>query len=75
MIKYLAIGSLFFIILLSLYIRSDKIEKSYQFNGTIEKVTYGDKKTPKAIINSKPNFISYPNEDFNDKIEVWRCYI
>lgn len=69
-INYLAIGALFFIVLSVLYIRADKIEKSYQFNGTIEKVTYGDKKTPRVVIKGRTYFISYPNEDFNDKIEV-----
>jgi hypothetical protein len=69
-INYLAIGVLFFIVLLFLYIRADKIEKSYQFNGTIEKVTYGDKKIPTVVIKGKTYFISYPNEYFNNKIEA-----
>ena len=70
LIKYLVVGALFFIVLLFLYIRADKIEKSYQFNGTIEKVTYGDKKIPIIVIKGKTYFISFPNEDFNDKIEA-----
>ena len=69
-INYLAIGALFFIVLSFLYIRADKIEKNYQFNGIIEKVTYGDKKIRKVVIKGKTYFISYPSEDFNDKIEA-----
>jgi hypothetical protein len=69
-INYLAIGALFFMVTLFLYSRAEKIEKSYQFNGTIEKVTYSDKKKPNVVIKGKIYFISFPNEDFNDKIEA-----
>jgi len=70
LIKYLTIGALFFIVSLFLYIRADRIEISYKFKGTIDKVTYSDKKFPNVVIKGETYFISYPNEDFNDKIEV-----
>ena len=68
-ITYLIIGALFFIVLLFLYVRANKIENSYQFSGVVQKITYGDKGTPKVIIEGITYYLTYTKEDFNNKIK------
>ena len=65
---YLIVGALFLTLLLILYIRADRIEANYKFNGIVKKITFGDKGTPKIIIGKKSYFLTYPTEDFNNKI-------
>jgi hypothetical protein len=66
---FLILCVLFCIVLLGLYIRANSIEKDYQFSGIVQKITYGDKGTPRVVINGKLYFISFPNESFNNEIK------
>lgn len=68
-IIYIVVGSFFIIFLFIFYIRADRIENSYQFKGIVQKITYGDKGTPKVIINDNAYFLSFPDWSFNNKIE------
>ncbi len=68
-IIYLAIGALFFIVLILLYIRANKIESDYQFGGVVQKITYGDKGIPKVTIGGQAYFLTYTKEIFNNKIK------
>lgn len=66
---YTIVGVLFSIALLVLYIRAERIENNYQFSGIVQNITYGDKRTPKVTINNNSYFLSFPNWNFNNKIE------
>ena len=58
------------LVVLFLYIRADRKENGYQFSGVIQSITYSDKGTPAVIIGGKEYFISFPNPDFQKKIEL-----
>ena len=69
LITYLIIGALFFIGLLFLYVRANKIENDYQFSGVVQNITYGDKGTPKIIVEGRTYYLTYTKEDFIHKIK------
>ena len=68
-IRYLIIGVSFFVIVWLLTIRADIIEKGYQFNGIIEKITYNEKKIPEITVNGKAYGLS-TSWRFNEKMSV-----
>lgn len=68
-ISYAIIGILFFMVLFFLYIRANKIEKGYQFSGVVQNISYGDKGTPKVVIDGETYYLTYTKEDFNNKIK------
>jgi len=68
-ISYFVIGVLFYIGAFFLFFRSDRIEKNYQFDGVVQKIRYSDKHTPKVLINGEFYAVTFPNEDFQKKIE------
>ncbi len=46
---YLFIGVLFYLALLALWLRADKIEMGNQLSGIVQEIIYGDKGTPKVL--------------------------
>ena len=58
---------LFYIILLLLYLRGNSIEKSYQFDGVVQEIMYGDEGKPIIFIKGKRYFLRFTNEEFNKR--------
>ncbi len=68
-IGFLIAAGLFIIMAIVLHVTSVKKQKDNQFDGVIQEVTYSDKHTPLVKINGATFAVSFPNEDFRNKIE------
>ncbi|MBA2611926.1 MAG: hypothetical protein H0U95_08150 [Bacteroidetes bacterium] len=67
--NFLLIGALFFTIALILYFRAYIIEKKYDFKGIIQDITIEEKGIPKVIVDGSIYYITFPDENFKNKIK------
>jgi PBP1b-binding outer membrane lipoprotein LpoB len=68
-IKLLIVASLFYMCAWIVNAVADVKEENYQINGTIQKITYSVKGTPKVTVNSEMHALS-TSWRFNEKMAV-----
>jgi hypothetical protein len=69
LIKYAIVGLVFFSTLKVLSIISCSREKSYNFSGRIDNITYNEKKTPTVIVKGNSYSLS-TNWRFNERMNL-----